>query len=317
MDHHASEAGAARIDQRRREKIEAEMLHRDRQRRRHDDAPVGIGHQRRQHGEIVHVEVDLPGMALERRDAERDLHHQRHRERHPRDKLALGHDLHRLRKDRGAEAQKSQQRKARPVAPGEQGDDRHMEPQEGQALAVGTAAVKVETLIHGMLSFSEQKMPFGRLRRNHSPGMLRRLTASGTMAMKAAPAGKGTSPARARPRPCCPRSTGRKHDGEHAGVAAWRMRGDESRKTRRLQQRNSGPQAKARHTLPDQRHCPNPSRRQDAATLAVPLRMRLRACAGLDPSGRRYGPIEIVRLRSGLPGPRAAGCLTPGSATTS
>ncbi len=27
MDHHASEAGAARIDQRRREKIEAEMLH--------------------------------------------------------------------------------------------------------------------------------------------------------------------------------------------------------------------------------------------------------------------------------------------------
>ena len=79
MKHHPAEIRAIGKDGQGQHKIEAEMMHRGGRSAHQNYPPVAKHHQHRQHGEIQHMKIDLPG-AAGHGDRDRDHAHQGNRQ---------------------------------------------------------------------------------------------------------------------------------------------------------------------------------------------------------------------------------------------
>ena len=80
VQHHPAEVAAAGIDRHRQQEVERQVVDGDEARGGDHRDGVAVEADQRQHGEIIHVHVDLPGVAVQRRDHQRDLRHQGHRD---------------------------------------------------------------------------------------------------------------------------------------------------------------------------------------------------------------------------------------------
>jgi hypothetical protein len=81
MDRDPQGIGAAGIDRGRQDEVQAEMMARNQRRRGHQHAPFAEAREHRQHGEIVEVHLDLPGMVAEQIHQDRGLADERNRKR--------------------------------------------------------------------------------------------------------------------------------------------------------------------------------------------------------------------------------------------
>jgi hypothetical protein len=149
VQHHAAQVGAARKHGRGQQEVQHEMVKGDGRRRGQDHAPVGIRRGDRQGREEIHVQVDLPGIALEQEHQQRRHADQRDGDRRVR-RQARAVDQPDQRRRRGEAGDHEgrcrhglaeRQRHAR--------DHGQVQPQEPDQESVGCAANPDEVVRHG------------------------------------------------------------------------------------------------------------------------------------------------------------------------
>ncbi len=147
MKHDAAKVGATWVDCRRKDEVQQEMMQRDRDRAGKDRPIVAIGDEAGQCGEEVHVDVDLPGMALKLIGEDRDASHQRNRKDEA-GRQPISGSL--PRHGRGERHRHHDERRHHPAGTARQPDgecDRDMQPQHRQQRLAGRIAQRCQIIV--------------------------------------------------------------------------------------------------------------------------------------------------------------------------